>query len=462
MAATLPAAILLHDLLLVRGGWRTLRARLPHYALLGATAAAWLGVRISVLGALGPAPSQQITEAFAHVARPVAAVSSLAGYLLRIPIPIALRVDYPALADGSIQGLPGAWASVAIVLVFVAAVGLALRRWPEMAFLLLFFLVSVLPVSHLVPLGAFAAERFAYLPSAPLLAALALGVEQAALRYGDRAALLRRPRVLPACIALATVALATGTWRRNEVWGDAERFWDTAARDVPASHKAYVNLGRLRHDRGDLDGAETAYRRALEIRPGLVEALSNLAGVLAERREYAEAEALYRQALASSNGAASKLHYNLARLLLREGRNEEAEHELGAALRASPYLPEAARVLAESLAASGRTAEALDLLSTEQASHPDLAELPYARGQLLRRLGRLAEAGDAYREAVERDPEHLGANLNLAATLAAQDELLEAQAILLRLEQDHPERPEIRANLGRIERRLADQATERP
>lgn len=67
---------------------------------------------------------------------------------------------------------------------------------------------------------------------------------------------------------------------------------------LPDSAELHLMLGISLRDAEDLDGAERAYRKALELRPGYAEALGNLGNVLQKQRRLDEAIENYRAAIA--------------------------------------------------------------------------------------------------------------------------------------------------------------------
>ncbi|WP_157856423.1 MULTISPECIES: tetratricopeptide repeat protein [Streptomyces] len=83
------------------------------------------------------------------------------------------------------------------------------------------------------------------------------------------------------------------------------------------------NLGNLLRQRGDMAGAAEWWRRAADA--GVVDALVSSGAVLAERGDWAAAEKLWRRA-AEQGHAAGKL--NLATALMRRGEGAEAERWL--------------------------------------------------------------------------------------------------------------------------------------
>lgn len=63
----------------------------------------------------------------------------------------------------------------------------------------------------------------------------------------------------------------------------AAQSYTAATKRWPDAPEAWLGLGNVRYQLGDLGGAETAYRKALELRGNLAAARNNLARILAER-----------------------------------------------------------------------------------------------------------------------------------------------------------------------------------
>ena len=94
----------------------------------------------------------------------------------------------------------------------------------------------------------------------------------------------------------------------------------------PELSDAYVNLGRLMHQLGDLEGAARMYRQAIERSDDAI-AHYNLALVLEDRKNPAEALDHYHHAVRLDPTFADA-HFNLGRLLENAGRPEEALRHL--------------------------------------------------------------------------------------------------------------------------------------
>jgi tetratricopeptide (TPR) repeat protein len=95
----------------------------------------------------------------------------------------------------------------------------------------------------------------------------------------------------------------------------------------PGLADAHVNLGRLLHERGEAAAAERHYRLALAARPEDATAAFNLGVALQDLGRLADAAAAYERALEIDRKLADA-HYNLAGLYERLGQPEAAFRHL--------------------------------------------------------------------------------------------------------------------------------------
>lgn len=86
----------------------------------------------------------------------------------------------------------------------------------------------------------------------------------------------------------------------------------------PRHADANINLGRLMHERGDLEGAEAHYLAALAHRPDDPTATFNLGVALEDQGRLAESLQVYERAI-RLNAANADAHYNAARLYEKTG-----------------------------------------------------------------------------------------------------------------------------------------------
>ena len=109
------------------------------------------------------------------------------------------------------------------------------------------------------------------------------------------------------------------------------------ALDLSPGHvTARINLGRLLHSEGKLEGAESHYREALRHEPGNALACYNLGVLLEDLRRPDEALGCYERAV-RSDPALADAHYNLALLYERAGRKQDAVRHLAIFKRLAPH-----------------------------------------------------------------------------------------------------------------------------
>lgn len=109
--------------------------------------------------------------------------------------------------------------------------------------------------------------------------------------------------------------------------GAAMRAYEMALDCYPGHAGAHVNLGRLRHEAGDLAAAEAHYRRAVFLDPREPVYWFNLGVVLEDRARPDEAVDAYRHCL-QLDPAFADAHFNLSGVLERQGDPQGALRHL--------------------------------------------------------------------------------------------------------------------------------------
>jgi tetratricopeptide (TPR) repeat protein len=110
---------------------------------------------------------------------------------------------------------------------------------------------------------------------------------------------------------------------------EARAAYERALSLDPHHAGASLNLGRLLHEAGDLDGAEVRYRSALRSSEQEGVAAFDLGVLLEDRGRDPDALLAYERAL-RADPALADAHFNASRVLERMGRRAEALRHLGA------------------------------------------------------------------------------------------------------------------------------------
>ena len=177
--------------------------------------------------------------------------------------------------------------------------------------------------------------------------------------------------------------------------------------------EAHLNLGVLHAQLGELDDAERAYRRALDLDPAFVPSYLNLADLYRQRGRDAEGEPLLRAALELAPDPAPVAHA-LGLLLVRVRRLPEALTELERAAGLRPDLPRYAYVYGVALQSSGNVEEAFRVLEAALGRHPTDRDLHIALITMHRDAGFREQALSRARQFAAVAPEDPAARQLLA------------------------------------------------
>lgn len=318
-------------------------------------------------------------------------------YLKLALVPLGLCLDYGL-------EVPQTWhdfvpQAVAIGLLLFATARLATKGRP-VALAGIWFLAILAPTSSIVPIADLAFEHRMYLPLAAVVAACVLAVHAATggaspVASAGVAATTHIRGLRCGMVVAAVCVLAALTHLRNRDYATERSIWADTARKRPANARALYNLGKALQSEGDLAGAETAYRAAIEAGPNYDLPYVGLGLLLSDRGEHESGLALVRRGADMRDSNAFK-HYNLGIVLARLGRKQEAAEQYRLAL----------------------------------ARDEAFADPAYNLGNLAMRQGDTAEAERFYREALSREPEHVQANFNLAGLLLARGENARAAVCL--------------------------------
>ncbi|MEM7247114.1 MAG: tetratricopeptide repeat protein [Acidobacteriota bacterium] len=357
----------------------------------------FLLLRFAVVGGTGPG-MQEVMGDTSRFQQVLHGSEILLRVLVQLLVPRTICADYtdyrqpiaPSLADPVVLLSLIAWP-----LLIVGATLLARRGRPWFLVGLSWYLLAMLPVSHLLfPIGTVRADRLAFTPSLGILLALAFGLDW--LRERDS-------RMASGLTLLFVAGFALRTVIALPAWENRESLWTSVIKVNPGSPTAWLNIGETHRERGELTRAEACYRKALELRQGLgssfPEAQTKLASLLAERGDTESGEQVYREALESTPEHFVAL-LNLGEMLLKDPETREeaiATLERAAAVSPTDFRPHAN--LSECYRLLGRPAEGLAAIDQAIALEPELPDLRFVRAEFLDRLGRRDEATAARNEA---------------------------------------------------------------
>lgn len=449
MAITLPFVVALYVICFEEptgqdGGWRAVGARfgravvdsLPYLVV----AVLYLIIRLQVLGFLIKSAEDMATlsKRFSGLRGAVllpARMLALDLQLLILPFPLNAHRLISDLASN--LGLV-AWLSLLAVVTVLTLSLLALRRAPAYAFAGLFFFATILPVSGLLSIGDFVAERFLYIPSLTVCLAAACLC----------ATLWRRRRTWGLVLALL-IALpwAVFTVRRNVDWRDGLTFWSRTVAASPRSAIARNHLGLEYWHRGQFEQAIAQFEQVLQMDPQDKDAHNNLAGVYFSQERYQEAETYYQEAIVIAPDTAV-FHLNLGVVYERLDEPEKAIAAYQEALALDPRMGAAYYNLGLLHSRMGRWVEAIFYLERALDIEPGSAVAHNSLGLIYLDLELPSQAVFEFEQAALRDPTSVEILNNLALAHMNAEQFDSAISVLEQAVQVVPEFAPAHFNLG--------------
>ena len=211
-------------------------------------------------------------------------------YVTLLVFPWRLSVDYSYNAipvSVSLLG-PGVIAGAALGLGGLMLWARSLEKWPRLFFCGALFWVPFAGVSQtVVLLNSMVQERFLYVPALGVFALVGIGAERLFRRYGFSVVV---------AIGLVLLGYAARTVVRNRDWKDDFSLFSSAARAYPKSAKMHQAVGQVLAERGLMDRAVLAFRRALSIREEAM-TYNNLGNAYGVKGAFEQAAAAYRKAV---------------------------------------------------------------------------------------------------------------------------------------------------------------------
>lgn len=267
------------------------------------------------------------------------------------------------------------------------------------------FLIALLPNSNLIRQEAQFDERYVFLASFAIFAAVARVLPER-----------RNWQVAAICLLLIS-AFATAS--RARAFQNDRTFSEQWLRTEPSSVNAEYNLAWFLARQDDLDGAIEHYRRAISLRPDYTFAHNNLANVLVRAGREADAIPHFREAL-RLDPTYFDAWYNLGLALCATGSQPECVTTLRKASVLRPGNSAVLINLGNALAQSGDPGGAATAFERALQIEPNSAEAHGNYANVLARMGNFNGAISHYRQALALNPNLTDAARNLQTVLSYQ------------------------------------------
>lgn len=298
------------------------------------------------------------------------------------------------------------------VLIAIAAfVWLVRKRHREALFGFGWFVLFLVPVLNIVPINAFVAEHWLYLPSVGFF-----------LLTSSALISLFRFDSIKLCIASFIVVILAILWtltiRQNYIWRDPVFFYKYTLRFSPWSTRLRINLGAEYVNLGLYKDAEKELREALVAEPEGANAASG--------------------------------YINLGAALYWQGKKKEAFEAYNNAIRLQPDSPVGYWFKASILFVDGQTKEAIGFYKKAAELMPSNASCWLTLGNAYQKDKDFKKAEEAYKKALEAYPFFFEARINLGTVYFEQGLLKDAFNEYQEALRIDPESPEAYYSIGNI------------
>lgn len=268
---------------------------------------------------------------------------------------------------------------------------------PFISFSLLWYLITLAPVSGLIYLQHPVAERYLYMPSIGIISFVAFLIVK----------FIRNFKFKISVLTVILVLFISRSIIQNTVWSNEFSLWDYTVKLAPKNYNALANYAVVLADKGNLQDSIVYYKKALAV-DDRAQSHYNLANTYARLGLKEKAKESYRMSIALDPNY-SEAHNNLSKIYGEEGKYLEAISEIKIALKLNPYNAQAYNNLGVCLNQIKRYNEAIDALKKAIQLNPGYVNAHFNLGSSYFSNGEYDKAEQVMRFVVSVDPDNKAA-----------------------------------------------------
>jgi len=332
------------------------------------------------------------------------------------------------------------------------------KRCKEIAFVILWIFITLLPVSGIVPLPVPAMEHRLYLGTVGYCMLVPLLLVRILPTITQHMNLPGRKQILPAVVIIVPLLAlyAVKTVVRNTVWHSERQFWLKTAEESPFSVCALLNLGDSYCEAKEYDLAIETFNQAVRLNPRASKPYSNLGKLYSIKGLYRKGLSYHEKALELKPGN-PQLYRNLGFFyyqLLKEYQTRSSMNHT--------QMPEEVSSLVDAYGEEGLLEKGIENYKKALQLHPAHAEFHNGLGVLYYSNKSYARAFEEYRRAIKSDPYYAEAYNNLGLIYFDQQQYDAAQEAFLKTLYLKPDFAEVYNNLAMVyfKKQLYDKALE--
>lgn len=340
-------------------------------------------------------------------------VSKILVYYIKLLLfPINLIADYSFNSFPLSHSLyePAILFSLTVLCAIAFLTSKLLLRNKIMAFALIWFFVTLLPVCHIFPHHELLAEHYLYLPSFGFVLLIALVLESLIISTRWRYQIY-------IAFTLLILLLSIRTFYRNYDWKNSFTLWGKTIKTVPNCARALNNLGIEYYDQKDFKQAKALFQRTITIQPSYEKAYYNLGNLYRSQQQFKQALEMYQKS-AQLKPKSFKTHNNLGNAYAMQKLYDQAIKEYRRALKLKPRYAQAQNNLGNVYRSLGKIDLAIVHYQKALKIKRRYVDAYCNLGNAYSDLKQYEKSLQAFKKALRIDPNHVQSRRSLAAFYA--------------------------------------------
>jgi len=346
-------------------------------------------------------------------------------YLYKIILPVNLSAFYPYPKNFE-KTMPLIFFISPLIIAGLVYLIIKIQKVSlKIIFGFLFFIITILPVSQLIPLvtPAIAADRYTYIPSIGLFFIAGIFIDW--LYNKNLKDSITMKFIFYSILALVFLIFGIISFNRCKIWKDSITLWTDVLKKFPDSEIAFNNRGNAYKFIGAYEKAIGDFNKAIEINPELELPYFNRGTVYEHLGEYNKAIADFTTALNIQPDFAMG-YVDRGAIYCRVGEYDKAYNDLTRALQLRPDLAEAYYNLGVLYFNLKNYKLALEHYDKALGIDPYLSVAYVSKGDIYFIFSDFGKAIEYYTKAIDIDPKNLDAYYNRAVTFTRVGDLEQA------------------------------------
>ncbi len=430
IASTLPAMLLLVDYLIISNmDFRSVLKRIHLHLVYWGMLVCFIILRILVTGGIGD-PDPHSILIWTRYSYFITQIYVVAQYIKLLIIPIGQCIDHFIVPR---QPLFNFSVLISLVALFVMSVPVFLLRSNRNCFRVIllgyiWFFVTLLPTSSILPIQDAMVERRMYLPSIGIFIYIT-GIVIAIVLKGDKFENFSdklRNSFIPVFAGVYLLMLLVLINQRLNLYLNPMFLWKEAISMYPTSFRALNNLGNYYRDNGQIDDAIDMYKKASSIKPDFADSYYNLGAIYFNRKQY-EIAINYLNLTIKINPRYDIAYCLLGRSFFESNNYDKAIQPFELALSVNPKYCDPLYYLGFIYSFKNDYIRGINYYEKLISINPNYVEAYNDLGNAYSEVKRFEDALKCYQKAVELIPQYAGSYFNIGSLYEEMGDLIKSR-----------------------------------